>query len=51
MQVVAGVRPAVIRKVLSGFRTQPHLLNWSQVRREFRWSDARRALAGCQAVV
>jgi acetyl-CoA synthetase len=46
MQSLPDVRPAVIRKDLSGCRVQPHLLDWSRVWREFRWDDARRALAG-----
>ncbi|MGB2817052.1 MAG: AMP-binding protein, partial [Burkholderiaceae bacterium] len=40
------MRPTVIKKELSGLRVRPHLADWAQVCREFRWDDARRQLAG-----
>ena len=40
------MRPTLIKKDLSALPVRPHLADWLRVRREFRWEDARRALAG-----
>jgi len=40
------MRPALIRKDLSALSVRPHLLDWSQACRDFRWVDARRELVG-----
>jgi len=42
----ATMRPSLIRKDPSLFRVRPHLADWAQASRDFRWDDARRQLAG-----
>jgi len=43
---MATMRPALIRKDLSALSVRPHLSDWPQACRDFRWVDARRELAG-----
>jgi acetyl-CoA synthetase len=40
------MRPALIRKDLSALSVRPHLSDWPQACRDFRWIDARRELVG-----
>ena len=40
------MRPSLITKNPSALRVTPHLADWAQVCRDFRWDDARRQLAG-----
>ena len=42
----AIMRPSLIKKDPSLFRVRPHLADWAQTSRDFRWDDARRQLAG-----
>jgi len=42
----AIMRPSLIKKDPSLFRVSPHLADWAQTSRDFRWDDARRQLTG-----